>query len=208
MRTNGSNGLSYTMIPKPPLSIFDAPEARQGLSYPRPGTGVMMQANAVGVGFSRRPGGQSFNHPWRPTLTGGGIWLQRGQITMADGSYEPTINDIPISGPPPAPPPTLDLDPSVPAGGTESWVCLQLNLAAITKANAILPAALEKDTLPTIVHALNPVSQQVALALCPLVLITWRSGQPFQAIEGCFFNLVYTRVVPGPGGGPVQHFFT
>jgi len=64
------------------------------------------------------------------------------------------------------------------------------------------------------VHVANPVSQQVAIALCPLVLIIWQSqgnGQdasPVQALEGCYFNLNYTRVIPNPGGGPVQHFFT
>jgi hypothetical protein len=207
------------MTNTPPLSLFDDPRARQSGSFPRPGKGVEAAVNMMGSAFAVRSNAQVFNHPWKPALGGGLLSLQRGTVTMADGVYEPLIDGTPVSGPPPEAAPTLYLDPSIPAGGTESWVCLQLELAALTTGSASAPPKLAKPaTNPgtgvlnsdscTIVHLLNPVSQQVALALCPLVLITWQAGQPFQAIEGVYFNLVYTRVVPGPGGGPVQHFFT
>jgi hypothetical protein len=188
-----------------PMMLEQDAGPQTGAMIPRLGKGVRMSVSRFGVGYSVPTAAQSFNHPWKPALSAGGVTLQRGTVALAAGIFEPVINGVPISGPAPSPQPALYLDPAIAAGGTTSYVCLQLRL---TPPASGLPTALAKDQIPEIVHVANPISIEATLALCALVLITWQAGQPFAAFEGVYFNVTYTRIIPGPGGGAVQHFFT
>ncbi len=184
------------MIQYPAKPTAAAPAAAPVLPQIMPGTGVMLAANALGIGLSVRARSGSRNHPFYPLLGVRTLKLSRG---LVDGLYEPKIGKVPMSGDADHAAPALRLDPKEANEHGESWACLEVEPNAAGE--------LTKDSRIEIVHTNAPVSRKKAVGRCPLVQILWRDGRPTRAFAIVMFNLRYVRVLPPPTGGVVSHLF-
>ena len=169
---------------------------------PRPGHGTRLTANALGYSVSTPEGGASFDHPWRPSLSGSRLSLRRGTVysTGGDGVFEPKIKVngtlVPMSGEPGEPAPVLTLEPNIANSADESWVALEVEPNE--------DGELVKKSRIEIVHTRTVLSHARSPGRHPLALILWRKGRPFRVLAITHFNLRYVRSVDTVG---TRHFF-
>jgi hypothetical protein len=170
-----------------------------GYAPPRQSPGVLLKMTPQG--YTQAPankGGGSFNHPFRPLLSGDKLRFTRGLVS----GFEPTIGDgkIPISGNSKNPPPALQLKPEDMDEETQqSWACIEVTPdkdGVISKADQI-----------RLVHRKTPGDFFGTVGTQPLALILWRDKKPIRAIDLVWFNLRYMSVQPAPGRGGRRHFF-
>lgn len=164
---------------------------------PRPGAGARLFQNALGYGYSAPAKAPTFDHPWRPMLSGDHISFRSGRIN----TFEPTIDRIPLRGDDKHPAPQLKLDQTLVNAAGESWVCVDVyptDQGELTQDSKI--ELVQASSQSTSSHALTRGRK----AIC---LILWTKGVPVQAIAAVHWNMTYLRVVPAPGGGSVKHFF-
>lgn len=108
-----------------PPFLFDQQEpqdaARRAMT--RAGRNVRITANEMGESLSAQSGGQSFAHPWKPTLGPRGVSLSAGYVE----SLQARIGTVPLGGDPALgkSAPLLALDKSVANANGESWACVE-----------------------------------------------------------------------------------
>jgi hypothetical protein len=190
-------------IPQPPISSAQS-------QHPRPGAGVMMGTNAFGFWFSAPRNGSSFNHPWRPSLFGKNVTFLAGTVRSVNGigPITPTIlsggSQVPmVSGNVAAP---LTLDPSIQNDAGECWVVLEVTPDPAT--GELLQGALcqLKQFVPPAGNNFND-GTTTTVGRTPIAQFLWNGNNVTLAQEIAMFDLVYQRIMPGPGGGKVAHFF-
>lgn len=181
-------------------SIWPFPSSEQTprtvLPPPRPGNGTRLSVNHFGATVSAPAQGATFDHPWRPALSGAQLALQRGTIFSfgGEGVYVPKIRSggelVPMTEA------RLQLNPDKVNDAGESWVALEVEPSDAGEIMA--------DSRLEIIHTDTPISHARNVGRKPLVLILWRGERPLRAFALTHFNLAYARVLDVVGA---RHFF-
>lgn len=181
---------------------------------PQPGVNTLLASTPFGFVISGAPsGGQSFAHPWKPSLARDGVRLAKGVIFAESGhGFEPVLStggqDVPISGDAAKriAPPTLRLDRAIANEQLESWVCVEVTPAKDgTLADA--KGALAEGVVIEVVHRNAPSLAGEKTGRQPLALIEWNSRGPARIWPITMFHLRYHRITPAPGQGAMKHLF-
>jgi hypothetical protein len=194
------------MIARAPY-ISDPPAAAT-LSRPAPGT--MVTSNAMGDSVAAPAPSPSFDFAFRPSLTGGQLFIGHGYIssTQGDGPHAPVIDDVAIGGQVPA---LLELDPSEvnPPTGTNPFGTSYAVLQVIPDAKGqITAASVAAEHGLEIVHSKDGSASHIAtLGRKALTLILWGNGGPVKIVPIVQWNLQYLLSIPSAGNGAPQHFF-
>lgn len=192
------------------FAVFAKHQAEQPLAggvMTRPAEGTRVTVNALGRAVDANAGGASWNHAWRPFLSGGTVTFTLGSVQSFAGPapIEPTIlaggQRLPMSGKEGTVPTPLALDATVATAAGVSYAALEVHPDD--------NGELQLDALVQIIHTATPVSHANTIGRCAIALILWSQGQPIQALPLVHFNLRYLRALPAAGnttGGP-RHMF-
>ncbi len=112
----------FRMIPRRPVDPIQKPPAEPAL---RPGAGLLMGKNKLGMYVDAPRGSVDFRHPWLVSLAGNAVRIGRGYV-LAETAVEPRIQGVPISGDTAKAAPVLELDAELINDLKESWVCLEV----------------------------------------------------------------------------------
>jgi hypothetical protein len=176
----------------------------------RPGAHVRHGRNAIGMWFSGKQGGGSFNHPFSVAVFGRSARISRGVIIPEAGmkTVEPVIGGIPISGENGSNAPTLELDYNAVNEDGESWICVEVTPDPTTNRAKEQAGVLDDGSVVEIVQCDAPIITGRSIkGRAPLALLTFRNGRA-QAFQIAFFNLRYRLVVPADGKTIWRHYFT
>jgi hypothetical protein len=189
------------IIVKTPVTT---PMARR--DRPQPGAGALVTANDLGFGFSGKGGGATFDHPFRPALSGKNINFKIGLVRSLNGvgPIQPTIKvggqQVPMSGKNGNTRTPLVLDPGMQNADGVSWAVLEVSPDPTS-------GELIQGALCQLVHGVTTTSTDPNLGRTPIAMILWRKQVPVQALPCVNFNLLYERVLPKAGNGAPKHFF-
>ena len=165
-----------------------------------------MRAVSAMMGFSvsAASGGNSFLHPFYPTLYGyAGMQFSRGLVSF----IEPTINGVPISGlvnGVQGPQPVLALNPNVVAAGdNRTWACAEITVDAKGKISPDSTVAMAHRSTWFLQDPLGKTGR------CPVCMLLWSGKFVSQIFPILYFNPVAQMVTlpTGTGAGVVKFFF-
>lgn len=161
----------------------------------RPGGGLRIGRNALGMWMEAPGGTADFRHPWLATVGGGRARIAVGYI-IGEIAVEPVIGQVPIGGDERRPAPSLRLDEGVVNAAGESWICAEVTPDAEGK--------LGETAVVEIVQRDHPMLTQGKTGRAPLALLV-RRGETWQVFQIAHFHLRYVTSLPKSGAR--NHFF-
>jgi hypothetical protein len=172
-----------------PYSTFSSdrtPPRPAGLR-PQPGLG-RITVNTIGFALGDEPAGPLFNHPFRATLSGTSLKVQRGLVELV----EPTIGHGKVR----MSTTVLPLEAAKRNADGESWAGVEVE--------PLPDGTLPKGQRRELVHRTDPLFYTPEVGFFPVALILWRGSAPFRVLQVAFFNCRYFRLKEN---GVVRHLF-
>ena len=171
-----------------------------------------------GTGISFDGASAIWPHPFRPSLSGLKVTVEKGLVETCEPTIKSEGQDVPVSGDAAnnIPQPSLTLDPKqIDADQQISWVALEVEADKDGKLSKDKSGKLLEGLRVEVVHAAAVGSRRSSgsgssggeIGMQPLALITWADGSPTGIFPVPLHNLGYARTFPGDNQGVPRHFF-